>query len=105
MGKLTWTVFGLLTGLSGQTLQFERTAVLGPEIPDFSVPRPPVVADFNGDGILDMVVSSGGSVWLFLGSGGGRFLPPQVVAPFAASDGPCAVGDLNGDGNPDLVLP
>ena len=57
-------------------------------------------ADFNHDGRTDLVVASGDSVWLFLGSGGGRFLPPRVVGPF----GPYDAGDLNGDGNPDLVL-
>jgi hypothetical protein len=87
-------------GISGQTLKFERAAILGPEIPDFAVPRQPVFADFNRDGQTDLVVGSDKSVWLFLNRGGGQFLPPVAVGDF----GPYDAGDLNSDGTPDILL-
>ena len=93
-------VVALGPGISGQTLRFERAAILGPEIPNFAVPRPPVFADFNRDGRTDFILAANSSVWLFLGAGGGQFLPPRAVGAFGAYD----TGDLNGDGIPDIVL-
>ncbi|MBK9063173.1 MAG: VCBS repeat-containing protein [Acidobacteria bacterium] len=64
--------------------------------------RPPVVADFDGDGHPDVAfVLDGGLVVLF-GDGTGHFprsQPPRIV-PF----GDLSVSDLNGDGKPDLVI-
>jgi hypothetical protein len=62
------------------------------------------VADFNGDGILDLAAANvtGHDVSILLGQGGGSFnLAPQ----FATGAGPAAVvsADFNGDGTPDLV--
>ncbi len=68
-----------------------------------SYPRGMVAGDFNGDGLLDMVVAHEGGNFgggVFLGNGDGTFKHVQSF-----SQGGDAVGaDFNGDGNLDLVL-
>jgi hypothetical protein len=68
------------------------------------------MADFNGDGIPDLVVASGGDNWVqgtavavLLGKGDGSF---QLPLTYVAGGGPnsVAVGDFNGDGCPDLAV-
>src|SRR5262249_6003373 len=68
-------------------------------------------ADFNGDQIPDLVIAhsgsqfgSAGSFSILLGIGDGSF---KVPASFATSGSPAmlAVGDFNGDGFRDLVVP
>jgi hypothetical protein len=66
------------------------------------------VADFNGDGIPDLVTGEHwfGPASIFLGNGDGTFLtgsPVGVSVPL--SSGYAAAADYNGDGVPDLALP
>src|SRR5206468_10900015 len=67
-----------------------------------------VVADFNGDGKLDLAVGSLGAsntnqVSVLLGNGDGTFQTAlNSTVPGAGIDG-LAVGDFNGDGKPDLA--
>ncbi len=68
-------------------------------------PRSIAVADFNGDGILDLAVANAGSnnVSILLGDGTGNFgqalTVPTGLQPFAVT-----VGDFNGDGKLDLAI-
>ncbi len=64
----------------------------------------PVIGDFNGDGILDVVTVGNGGVWLFTGQGGGVFNPGVMTTPQAASPLTVAAADLNGDKKLDLVI-
>ena len=64
-----------------------------------------VVADFNGDGKLDVAVtdSSANDVYILLGNGDGTFGPPTTIA---VGSGPDAIvaGDFNNDGKLDLAI-
>ena len=63
-----------------------------------------MTADFNEDGKLDLAVgmSIGNGAKIFLGNGDGTFQSPTLLAS-GNQIGQVAVGDLNGDGNVDLV--
>jgi hypothetical protein len=58
-------------------------------------------ADFNGDGIPDLVILGSG-ISVLLGNGDGTFT--AALNPSSDSPGAIAVGDFNGDGIPDLAV-
>jgi len=65
------------------------------------------VADLNHDGKPDIIVANteDGTIGVFLGDGQGNFRPaPGSPFPCNANPNDIAVADINGDGNPDLVI-
>ena len=71
-------------------------------------PRAVAVGDFNGDGRLDVATAQQltDTVSVLLGHGDGTFARPLVFAASGQNFTPSslAVGDVNGDGKPDLVI-
>ncbi len=94
----------VLLGNGDGTFQPQQTYTVGPG------PDAVAVADVNGDGIPDQIVANSGplgdpnhTISVLLGNGDGTFQPQQT---FDVGRDPVAVavGDLTGDGKPDLVI-
>src|SRR5208337_82968 len=71
------------------------------------------VADLNGDGIPDIVATNAcqsescqgdSSVGVLLGNGNGTFQPPVTYVLNGTEGGKVAIGDVSGDGIPDLAV-
>jgi uncharacterized membrane protein len=82
--------------------------------PGVTAPNSIAVADFNGDGKLDLAISNpcynpgncqpDGVVGVLLGNGDGTFVQGEIYDSGGALAYSVAVGDVNRDGKPDLVV-
>jgi len=64
----------------------------------------PVLADFNRDGRMDMLQTSGQQIIVSLGESNNSFTTVATTLHQGAASGFFNVGDMNNDGKPDLVL-
>jgi hypothetical protein len=75
---------------------------LGAGLPNGAI-GPADVADVNGDGSFDLVVTSGNATRFLQGGGDGTFVDTPSGLPNLQADG-LAMGDVNADGNIDVIL-
>jgi hypothetical protein len=91
-----------LAGATDQAPRFEQVTIQTDKGPRFVA-----IADVNHDGKPDLIVANAdsGTLTVLLGDGKGHFQPTRA-SPISAGHLPndIAVADMNGDGNPDLVI-
>jgi hypothetical protein len=86
------------------TFQAGTSYQIGPVSSDAVSIIDPVLGDFNGDGITDVVAVGQGGVWLLTGSGDGTLNPGVMTNPVSAQAFTLVSADLNGDKKLDLVI-
>ncbi|HVS83048.1 MAG TPA: VCBS repeat-containing protein [Pyrinomonadaceae bacterium] len=109
--KIQLILFSFIAAVAlGCNVQPQKSAAANPDLKRIAVGTAPAslaLADFNGDGKLDIAVANSGSknVTILLGDGKGG-LTQATGSPFPAGDNPndIAVGDVNRDGKLDLAF-
>ncbi|HVT98635.1 MAG TPA: Ig-like domain repeat protein [Acidobacteriaceae bacterium] len=85
--------------------QGNGTFLSGTEIQGNPIGRPQALADFNGDGALDVLTAfhSGAPLNVFLGHGDGTFDQQPAVSLSQLGMATVAVGDFDANGSPDVA--
>lgn len=105
-GRTPWLAAGLALAALGPGAQAQWPGFRAPvSYTTGGTPASVAIADFDGDGVLDLAVMNGNSasVSILRGNGDGSFGAP---ASYAVQSEPihAAAGDLNGNGHLDLVV-
>jgi len=80
------------------TFQASQSITAGSSVSDVAI------ADFNGDGYLDLIGAGDNNLYVMLGNGDGTFQAAQTEA-VGASSWVIATADFNGDGKMDIAIP
>lgn len=93
--RLATSIFALAVSCLGQLETRDSFSI--------DIPFAIAVGDVNHDGIADVVMVAGTNTEVFLGRGDGTFGAPKSY-DVGTGSGPVAIADVNGDGNPDLIV-
>ena len=74
------------------------------QVTPFQNAKAVAAGDFNGDGILDLAVSTDGSVTILIGDGTGKFSPGITFGSFGSKIWGIAAGNFAGDGTPFIAV-
>ncbi len=101
---LTPSGLAVSPGATGPTFGSTVTTISGGSMGPYStLPTKPVIADFNGDGHVDIAMAVEGGIELLFGNGNGMFVSDQFY-DMGQSVGSAAVGKFSGSGHMDVAV-